>query len=227
MATGKEGSSYLDSSQVVDISSSRSCSSSLQPYPMKMHAAIGGVLNGSPLICGGMASGQQSSCYKHEKSSNTWKLHANMSSKRYYHSSTLIKDDLWFTGGYDNGYLESTEYIFSNGSVSSGPNMPAARYGHCMVTLDDGKVMILGGYPTSKIVLIFDPEDNTFNTGPSLLFNRYYFGCAVFKSPLHNNRPVVLAAGGSGQKTAEVLDYTNANTWEHSKDSIPLLTLII
>merc|ERR1711976_936432 len=36
----------------------------------------------------------------------------------------------------------------------------------------------------------------------------------LFLSPLHNNRPVVLIAGGYGQSTAEVLDYTYANSWE-------------
>ena len=221
MATGYIGFSKSDLSQVFDVSSPKSCFSSLQSYPMEIDGAIGGVLNGSPLICGGKKSYEtQSSCYMHEKYSNTWKFHANMSSKRKHHSSTLIHDYLWITGGYDGSKsLDSTEFIFSNGSVNNGPNMPAARHGHCLVTLDNGKVMILGGYPSLnyKNLMIFDPEDNTFNTGPSLLFNRVYFGCALFKSPLHNNRPVVLAAGGSEQKTAEILDYTNATTWEQSK----------
>merc|ERR1711874_667188 len=48
--------------------------------------------------------------------------------------------------------------------------------------------------------------------GPSLTQNRIYFGCAVFNSPFHNSRPVVLAAGGSRQATAELLDYTQPNS---------------
>ena len=44
-------------------------------------------------------------------------------------------------------------------------------------------------------------------------------GCALIKrSPMHDNRPVVLAVGGSGEETAEVYDYTQPNAeWQESK----------
>ena len=59
MATGgskslrRPGVEMQDFCQVVDVSSTTSCYSSLQPYPLKLVHAIGSVLNGSPLICGG------------------------------------------------------------------------------------------------------------------------------------------------------------------------------
>ena len=84
--------------------------------------------------------------------------------------------------------------------------------------------MILGGSQSS--VLIFNPEDNTFTTGPSLLYQRYYAGCTLFMSPMHQNRPVVLAVGGHGQSNAEVLDYTITNAaWEESKLAHLYLTI--
>ena len=89
-----------------------------------------------------------------------------------------------------------------------------------MVTLHDGKVLILGANPNSpslyKNVIIFDPAQNTFTTGPSLSYNRDNAACTLFNSSLHDNRPVVLAAGGWGQATAEVYDYTNDNAWQTS-----------
>jgi len=205
-------------SQVVDLQSTCSCSN-LPSYPP---GGTGGVLNGSPLICGGWggAIGErsylQSSCYMYDKTSQAWQLHANMTSKRSYSASALIKEALWVTGGYDgSNFLASSELIYPNGTVTSGPNLPAARFGHCMVNLHDGKVMILGGTSgTPRYPLIFDPADNSFTNGPSLLYDRSYAGCSLFLSPLHDNRPVVLAAGGQEQATAEVLDYTNANSWE-------------
>ena len=223
VATGR-GSGYRDSSQVVDVSSTKSCAS-LTPYPLKMGYATGGVLNGSSLLCGGYAHGQsyyrQSSCYIHQKSSNNWRLLTNMNSARYHHASAMTNGGLWITGGYSSSKLSSTEFVFSNGSTVNGPNLPSGRYEHCMVTLDNGNIMILGGYPSSnyKNVLIFNPKDNTFTTGPSLLYNRFEFGCVLFMSPMHNNRPVVLAAGGTN--TAEILDYTHANAWEQSKHIYP------
>jgi len=65
----------------------------------------------------------------------------------------------------------------------------------------------------SKSVLIFDNDANLFNTSvPSLIHDRYNAGCAVFKSAAHDLRPIVLAVGGRGQATAEVLDYTQPNS---------------
>ena len=55
--------------------------------------------------------------------------------------------------------------------------MPSEREDHCMVSLPDGKVMILGGnngiHPDPftiqhKRVLRFDPATNTFDDMPSL-----------------------------------------------------------
>ena len=48
-------------------------------------------------------------------------------------------------------------------------------------------------------------------------FDRSSFGCATFNSPMHDNREVVLAVGGAGTTTAEVLDYTQPNpAWTES-----------
>lgn len=217
------GNPYKDDCQVFDMTSNNSCSN-ISPYPLELQYATGVVLYGSPLICGGYGrkSGEssnayQSSCYIHHRSSNLWKLHATMTSTRRHLSSAVTDGALWVTGGQTDGNsnLKSTEYIFSDGTVTNGPNLPTGRYGHCMVTLHDDKVMILGGYPSSNYrnVLIFDPKDNSFTTGPSLRSNKIYGGCAQFLSAKHNNRPVVLAAGGNTRR-AEILDYTNANAWE-------------
>ena len=52
----------------------------------------------------------------------------------------------------------------------------------------------------------------------SMLYERDLHACTIFESPLHNGRPVAIAAGGSKSKTAEVLDYTVAGAfWEISK----------
>ena len=82
-----------------------------------------------------------------------------------------------------------------------------------------GRVMIMGGWPryNRKTVLTYDPTDETFTTQPSLIYERIHAACTLFLSPLHNNRPVVVMAGGSRQVTAEIYDYTKSNAWEESK----------
>ena len=233
MASGSGDGDFQDYSQVVDMKSTNSCPN-LNSYPLKMSAATGGLVNGSPVICGGYgrANGEssdnsQSSCYSFDTLSQAWTLLAEMNTKRYYPSSVVTNKGLWVTGGMNNGghYLASTEYIYINGSVINGPNLPSARYGHCMVTLPDGNILIMGGYPSSnyRSTSIFNPEDKSFSQGPSLIHIRAYPACTIFFSTKHGNRPVVLVAGGNWQSTAEILDFSNpnVNTWEASKHIYP------
>ena len=213
---------YTDKSQVIDVNTSSTACANLPSYPFAMVSAAGGVLNGSPIICGGWrSSGEQTvSCHRFDRNAKSWKLHSTMTSRRDEHASTVVKDALFITGGSDgSSTLASTEYIYANGTVQSGPNLPQARSGHCSVTLHDGKVMILGAqFPLSlrRNVIVMDPADNKFTTGPSLSYERDGATCTLFNSPLHNGRPVVLVVGGSFQPTAEVYDYTYANQWQTS-----------
>ena len=223
VATG----SSTDESQVIDVCSTSTACANLPSYPFAMYLAAGGFVNGVPIICGGNSDYSEvliESCFKFDRNSNSWKLHSYMKSKRYGHAGTVVKDALFITGGWDDGSkLSTTEYIHSNGTVESGPNLPVAREGHCSVTLHDGKVMILGASSPpshSRNVIIMDPADDSFITGPSLSYDRDQAACTLFKSPLHNGRPVVLSAGGSSQATAEVYDYTNPNSqWQTSIQS--------
>ena len=213
---------YSDLSEVVDINSSTSCLQ-LPTYPFKMWGASGGVINDSPMVCGGYKHNGfpkvESSCYSHDKELNIWKQHATMNQARYLHASVVIDNSLWVTGGgYQAGNgldtFKSTEFVHGNGTVTMGPDLPTPRYGHCIVTLQDGKVMVIGGDPTYHDVLVFDQSNNGFTSGPSLLEKRQFSACTLFYSPLHGNRPIVLAAGGS--TTAEIYDYTITNEWEKS-----------
>ena len=213
---------------MVDLKSNNTCNN-LQEYPISnIRTASGGVIDGSPMICGGLgkASGQssdheQNKCYAYDKSSQAWKFHANLERNRRYHSSVVMSGALWMLGGYNYDNLDTTEYIHANGTVVTGPNLPSARRSHCSVTLHDGKVMIIGGlsiYPPLKTTLIFSPNNNSFSPGPSMIHKRSDFACTLFYSPMHDNRPVILSAGGGNDHFSEVLDYTTANAeWQESK----------
>ena len=92
-------------------------------------------------------------------------------------------------GGWNGGNLDSTEIINSHGSVTAGISLPYKVHGHCVVTLNDGRVMILGGFDGSSMlrkVLIFNSTSGTFSHAPDMLYTRIYHGCASFNSPLHN-----------------------------------------
>jgi hypothetical protein len=143
-----------------------------------------------------------------------------MSTKRYYSASVPVNGKLLVLGGWDgDNVLATSEYVSPDGDASQpGPDLPGPRSSHCAVKMANGQVMLLGGDPDEKSVIIFHPDTEKFDQSlPPLTFGRYGAGCAAFKSPLHDNREVVLAVGGSGTATAEVLDYTQPNpAWTES-----------
>ena len=143
-----------------------------------------------------------------------------MPRRRQYHQSVALNDALWVVSGWDGSRhgdtLIFTEYIYPDGSVVEGPNLPSRMYATCMVTLHDGRILILGGKLTGygTQVLFYDPKRSAFTEGPSLINGKSFSGCAVFRSPLHQNRHVVVAAGSNYEHSAELLDYTAHNAWE-------------
>ena len=180
-------------------------------------------MDGHPIICGGWSAGWiiQSECYRHSKDTNSWTSLTSMSTKRAYSTSVPVNGKLLVLGGYDgSNRLATSEYVSPDGDASQpGPDLPGPRSFHCTVKLSSGQVMLLGGaFPDYKSVIIFHPDTEQFDQSlPPLTFDRRGAGCAAFKSPLHDNREVVLAVGGFGQSTAEVLDYTQPNpAWTES-----------
>ena len=149
---------------------------------------------------------------------DTWKLHATMFANRSSHASVSMNGVVWITGGYRS--RNSTEFVYGNGSVIKGPDLPIDKWGHCMVDLEDGRAIILGGDQNENDVLIYRSSDNSFESGPPLLFGRRFPACTLFRSPLHEGRQVVLVVGGKsdGEVSAEVLDFTNTSSkWIQSK----------
>ena len=146
--------SNTNKAQVVDLYSNTKCSA-LPEYPLFLYGAVVGVMERSPLICSGFGksdesseiSEYQSACYKYQKQSQQWEIHANLKTNGYFAAGSMIGNDLWITGGYQNGVgdLASTEYVKPDGSVIDGPDLPEPNSGHCMVSLHDGTVAILGG----------------------------------------------------------------------------------
>jgi len=175
-------------------------------------------VDGHPIICGGWSEElpAHSECFRHSKDTNSWTLLTNMSIKRWYSASVPVNGKLLVLGGIGYGgigYLATSEYVSPDGDASQpGPDLPGPLYGHCAVKLSNGQVMLLGGDLDKKSVIVFNPDTEIFDQSlPPLTFKRSDAGCAVFKSPRHDNREVVLAVGGLFEATAEVLDYTQPN----------------
>ena len=59
----------------------------------------------------------------------------------------------------------STEIIHLNGTITIGTPLPAIRAGHCMVTLNQNEILIIGGYPprNKKQTMFYNIKSKTFN----------------------------------------------------------------
>ena len=130
--------------EVLDISDDSSHCNNLPEFPSKVQFAIGGRLNGQPLICGGQSTINSTDitdeCYIYNEE---WTLLTKMIHKRYGAGGTAIDENtFWIIGG--SGQTQSSEYVFSNGSVSEGPDFDVGFEWHCMVRLDNGRIMIIG-----------------------------------------------------------------------------------
>ena len=84
-------------------------------------------------------------CYFYDTLTSDWQSFANMSSPRLLASSSIVNGSLLVTGGFYKGELTSTDLINGDRFVSTGSALPEARFGHCSVTLDDGRIMLIGG----------------------------------------------------------------------------------
>ena len=116
-----------------------------------------------------------------------------MAYQRWESTGVVIKgtnpddaDKLWVFGGFDHGEADHTsEFVFSNGTIIPGPYpFPNGERGYCMVQLDTGDVLILGGYG-KKRVSRYNPTTGTFTSQQDMDNDKKDPACAVFYSNKH------------------------------------------
>ena len=161
-----------------------------------------------------------------------------MNTARAAAGSIVIDSKLWVIGGSADGLtaLDTTEFIDmkNGGKISYGPPLPEGLAGHCVVELNKNEVMIIGGQnndnrpglkeigiESERKTRIYNNITRDWRDGPNLNSKRRGSACAMFRSSLHENRMVVLVAGGSAgdtTDTVEILDYSLGDaSWALSK----------
>ena len=152
---------YSNSSIVIDMNSTNSCSD-FPAYPsIEARGAAGAVLDGSPLICGGIGP-DFTKCYIHNKTSYNWEFLVDMGKNRYDHTMAMYNGAMWVVSS--GTYVQTTQYIYPNGSIFNGPEFEAywadhgtshnIAYGQCMVTLPNGEAMFIGGDGNFLVTLV-------------------------------------------------------------------------
>ena len=147
IVSGRIGGAYDETMEMIDLSISGhyQCPNWVN-YPTPILGAIGGLLEGIPIICGGFNYAYTSNkCYKIE-SKMSYEI-VEMSTTRSNAAGVVINGStLWITGGKDHNAnaLSSSEFIQLNGTMP-GPNLPIPLAGHTMVNIDNDLTMFIGG----------------------------------------------------------------------------------
>jgi hypothetical protein len=192
--------------EVIDLANSTNvCQPSvLADYPLDAMEASGGLLNNNiALICGGYAYPTIHD-YCFAITANAIEASVKLTKPRSAAASVVVNGTtLWITGGYvqDLNYeTKTTEFVQLNGS-NPGPDLPHKVGYHCLVSLNDSTVILIGGMQNGKHLedtntFYYNNDDKTWTEGPKLINGRYWHSCALFKSPLNGNADIVIVTGG-------------------------------
>jgi hypothetical protein len=218
--------------EIMDLSDpSNVCQPSLlADYPLdRVQGASGGLLtNNNALICGGWGSEMIDDCYSINPHGIKKAATARLSKPRFYAASVVWNSTtLWMTGGYLPGNVrtKSTEFVQLTGTTP-GPDLPLEVAYHCLVSLNDTTLILIGGElqsgTNSKATWFYHTDHKTWTDGPSLTIGRNAHSCALFKSPQHGHTDTVIVTGGYNAENLASTEMLNleSNSWESGKGQL-------
>jgi hypothetical protein len=212
---------YIDTCEVINLSSSASTCKNPPNFPAKVVDAIGGLgFKGKPILCGGYQNGSHSNkCYSLEN--NDWVSSASMNSVRVEAAAAQLKDGkLLVTGGQDGSFsdLNSAEMLTEEGWKTNIPSLPVTIRYHCMVTINSTTVMAIGGVQNNQYsgkTFYFTLGEESWTEGPELKNERYFHRCGKIRRNKESQEMSIIVAGGyySGSSSVEILD-EGSNEWQ-------------
>ena len=218
--------------EIVDIKDSNYHCTKVASFPVQLQGATGGLINGTPLVCGGDDRTNNkrptSDCFVLDNSGTGWSKKGGLLEPRRYAggNSVVINGKLILSGGYGGpvaGGLTSIEMVSPDASaVKLSVELPKRLQLHCQVQWNDTTVMIIGGYDSSYSAATYfvDVTSEMIDTnGPTLNTARYLHSCGeLLISTDTGTDAYIVVTGGSNHnsvlKSTEILKKTNNNDQE-------------
>lgn len=189
-------------------------------YARYQHTAT--LLNdGRVLVVGGISSGTTAlnTAELYDPITKTWSLAGSLGGARYDHTATLLNDGtnrVLVVGGSNGSAALSTAEFYTPSAGAAGswagapPLTTGARLQHTATLLNDGRVLVVGGYDgvsgnnaSLSTVDLYDPVTNTWTADTALTLGRRLHTATL----LNDGTNRVLVAGGyngGALNTAEV-----------------------
>jgi N-acetylneuraminic acid mutarotase len=163
--------------------------------------------NGKVLVAGGVAiSGisigavgyPTNGAQLYDPATGQWTPTAPMTTKRYWHTATLLPSgEVLVAGGFDGAGTSAQAELYDPATASWTVTMAlhSAREQHTATLLANGMVLVAGGFGGGNTAELFDPVHGTWSTTGSMTTPRYYHTATLLQNGL------VLAAGGQASST--------------------------
>ena len=191
-------------------------------FPVGVLAASGAVVNGQPMICGGVVkdSGRTKSCFTLKD--QTWEeTQTVMTSARNYMGPGIVLDNkLVLTGGKlkseveepeDSDFVTTIELVDGRTSELNHPGDDGGLHGHCQIAWNSTTIFTIGGGESfssySADTWFINLDKKVSYKGPKMKNARAYFGCG--EMVVDGNTYIVAAGGWNGKeviKSTEILN---------------------
>ena len=219
----------------VGINSNYSCPK-VQPFPVLLDGATGGLINGQPFLCGGslpFLNGDYhyvKDCYK-LTNSGSWTKDDTVAlneARSGVYGSVVLKNKLFISGGYNGNYLNTIEMLSPDATAQTLSVQVFGLEGHCQVSFSSDQFMVIGGYRLDDRAETYfvNVETNQLTNGPSLKTARSSHGCGELEV---DGKSYVIVSGGynndGGLRSTEILDKDKVvQGWQNGKNIIKVLS---
>jgi N-acetylneuraminic acid mutarotase len=174
--------------------------------------------SGKVLVSGGLGASSTvlAGAELYDPATGLWSSAGSLSVARFAHTATLLASGKVLVAGGCTASLCGTDTAASelydpvSNSWSTTGNLNTARYYHTAVRLKTGKVLAIGGSPSTMSCELYDPSTGTWSNVASTNATRYLNGTTLL-----SDGKVLVTGGAIGrfpQSSAELYDPT-ANTW--------------
>jgi len=175
----------LSASEILNIDRSSKRCHSLPEYPTKVASATSAYIDGKVIVCGGQDSEQVfNQCYALTSATSEWVGFFPLPEPLWDMSSSVI-DGKWFiTGGRNRfGRAQAKTYIYNNGLFEPGPQLPALKFGHCQITINDTHVFFAGGDYDQNEAFILNWVTGEWTMLDDLSGMDNHGACGIFNNP--------------------------------------------